>query len=236
MKQNLQETASAQHQLIVTDGVFSMDGTLANLPDICKLAQQYKAMVMVDDSHGIGVLGSGGQGTPHHYNLASDIDIVSGTLGKALGGAAGGFLSGKRPLIDWLRQTCRPYLFSNSLAPHITATSLFILELLDDIGEQLRKQLFDNLTFFTEELKNIGFTFKSHNHPIIPILIEQDELAKKMSELLFQQGVLAINFSHPVVPKGQSRIRVQLSSAHKQEHLLIALEAFERSGKKLGII
>ena len=222
-------------KLIVTDGVFSMDGIIANLKSICDLADKYQAMVMVDDSHAIGVLGLNGKGSIEYCDVIDRIDIVTGTLGKALGGASGGYTSGKAEVIDWLRQRSRPYLFSNTLAPVIAATSIKAFEIINS-SNKLRDTLLSNAKFFREEMHTLGFNLSGADHPIIPIIIGDAILAKQMADELNKKGIFVVNFSFPVVPKNKARIRVQISSSHTKDNLKYAVEHFEEVARKLNII
>ena len=222
-------------KLIVTDGVFSMDGIIANLKSICDLADKYQAMVMVDDSHAIGVLGLNGKGSIEYCDVIDRIDIVTGTLGKALGGASGGYTSGKAEVIDWLRQRSRPYLFSNTLAPVIAATSIKAFEIINS-SNKLRDTLLSNAKFFREEMHTLGFNLSGADHPIIPIIIGDAILAKQMADELNKKGIFVVNFSFPVVPKNKARIRVQISSSHSKDNLKCAVKYFEEVAKKLNII
>ena len=231
----LKEAADARFRLIATDGVFSMDGIIANLEGICELAEKYDSLVMVDDSHAVGVMGEKGSGTPEFYGVSEKVDILTGTLGKALGGASGGYTSAKKEIVEWLRQRSRPYLFSNTLAPVITATSIKVLDIIATRPE-LRQQLFENVEFFRGELSSMGFTLAGTGHPIIPVMLGDAELAQKFAELMLNENVYVIGFSFPVVPEGQARIRTQMSAAHSREDLENAIEAFEKVGNKLGII
>ena len=231
----LRASAGARTRLIATDGVFSMDGILANLPGICELADRYDALVMVDDSHATGFMGAGGRGTPEHCGLASRIDMLTGTLGKALGGASGGYIASRREVIEWLRQRSRPYLFSNSIPPVVAAVGLRVLELLEH-GPPLRAQLHENARYFRAGLTRLGFTLKPGEHPIIPVMIGDAALAARMADRLLEHGVYVIGFSYPVVPEGQARIRTQMSAALTRGQLDGALEAFARVGKELGVI
>jgi len=235
LEQQLKETQNCRNRLIATDGVFSMDGYLAKLPDICELADRWNASVMVDDSHAVGFVGSSGKGTPEHFNVASRIDIITGTLGKALGGASGGYTSGRKPLIDLLRQRSRPYLFSNTLAPPIAAASLKALELISE-SDQLRTQLRENTTYFRSAMTAAGFRILPGEHPIAPVMIGDAALATRMANALLALGIYVIGFSFPVVPKGEARIRTQMSAAHSRSQLEHAVDAFTRVGKELGII
>ena len=231
----LKEAADARFRLIATDGVFSMDGIIANLEGICELAEKYDSLVMVDDSHAVGVMGEKGSGTPEFYGVSEKVDILTGTLGKALGGASGGYTSAKKEIVEWLRQRSRPYLFSNTLAPVITATSIKVLDIIATRPE-LRQQLFENVEFFRGELSSMGFTLAGAGHPIIPVMLGDAELAQKFAELMLNENVYVIGFSFPVVPEGQARIRTQMSAAHSREDLEYAIQAFEKVGNKLGII
>src|SRR5882762_8305694 len=231
----LKATQSARTRLIATDGVFSMDGTIANLRAICDLADRYDALVMVDDSHSTGFMGATGRGTPEHCGVADRIDILTSTLGKALGGASGGFVSSRREVIDWLRNRSRPYLFSNSIPPVVAGVSLRVLDLLENSPE-LRAQLFDNTRYFRAGLEKAGFNLKPGEHPIIPVMLGDATLAGRMAEQLLQRGIYVIGFSFPVVPKGQARIRTQMSAALTREQLDRALDAFKTVGKELGVI
>lgn len=235
LEKQLQLANDCEKKLIVTDGVFSMDGIIANLDEICNLANKYDALVMVDDSHGIGVLGENGKGSIEECKVIDRIDIITGTLGKALGGASGGYVSGKKEIIEWLRQRSRPYLFSNTLAPVIAATSIKAFELVEE-GKELRNRLRSNSKYFRTKLVAKGFNLSGANHPIIPVIIKDALLAKKMADELNSKGVLVVSFSFPVVPKYKARIRVQISSSHTQEDLDTAIKHFEEIGKKLEII
>ena len=231
----LRACAGARTRLIATDGVFSMDGTIADLPGICALADRYDALVMVDDSHATGFMGAGGRGTPEHCAVASRIDILTGTLGKALGGASGGYVASRREVIEWLRQRSRPYLFSNSIAPMVAAAALRVLELLEQ-APQLRAQLHENARYFRTGLTRLGFTLKPGEHPIIPVMIGDAALATRMADRLLSHGVYVLGFSYPVVPKGEARIRTQMSAALTRGQLDAALEAFGAAGRELGVI
>ena len=227
--------ARARFMLVATDGVFSMDGTLANLPAICDLAEQYGAMVMVDDSHAVGFMGKGGRGTHEHLGVMGRVDILTGTLGKALGGASGGYISARKEVIDWLRQKSRPYLFSNSLAPSIVATSLRVLEMLGE-GDGPRGQLLSNAAHFRAGMGALGFKLLPGEHPIIPVMLYDAPLAQSFAARLLEEGVYVIGFFYPVVPLGQARIRTQMSAAHTKADLDLALAAFEKVGKEMGVI
>ena len=225
----------ARFRLIATDGVFSMDGTLANLPAICDLADKYDAMVMVDDSHAVGFMGETGRGTPEHFGVASRIDILTGTLGKALGGASGGYTAANSVIVEWLRQRSRPYLFSNTLAPVIAQTSIAVLELLER-NVDLIKKLKRNSLYFRDGLSKLGFKLIPGEHAIIPVMLGDASLAGRMAERLLTEGIYVVGFSFPVVPKGLARIRTQMSAAHELHHLDKALAAFGKIGSELGVI
>lgn len=231
----LKQAAGARTRLIATDGVFSMDGTIANLRAICDLADKYDALVMVDDSHSTGFMGATGRGTPEHCGVADRIDILTGTLGKALGGASGGYIASRKEIVEWLRQRSRPYLFSNSIPPVVAGVSLRVLDLLDDSPE-LRTRLFENARHFRAGLESAGFTLKPGEHPIIPVMLGDAALASRMADQLLQRGIYVIGFSFPVVPKGQARIRTQMSAALTREQLDRAIAAFTAVGRELGVI
>jgi glycine C-acetyltransferase len=235
LEARLEEGMSSRLRLIVTDGVFSMDGDLAQLDRIADLADRYDAAVVVDDSHATGVLGKQGRGTPDHFGVAERVDLITSTLGKALGGAAGGFTTGPKEIIELLRQRSRPYLFSNSLPPMIAAASKKALELVAR-GDVLRATLRDNTAFFRDRLRDLGFTLVPSMHPIIPVMLGDAPLATKMADRLLQEGIYVVGFSYPVVPKGQARIRVQMSAAHTRRQLDQAVEAFAKAGRELKII
>ncbi|MEC7181282.1 MAG: glycine C-acetyltransferase [Bdellovibrionota bacterium] len=235
LESKLREAEGCRFKMIATDGVFSMDGLIANLKGICDLAEKYNALVMVDDSHAVGFLGEAGKGSPEFCNVMGRVDIITGTLGKALGGASGGYVSGKKEIIDFLRQRSRPYLFSNTLAPVITATSIKVIEMLQETGE-LRKKLKDNSAFFRREMEAAGFKLLPGEHPIIPIMLGDAELAKNMADELLNEGIYVVGFSYPVVPKGLARIRTQISAAHSKQDLERAVKAFVKIGKKLGVV
>src|SRR5690554_236276 len=225
----------ARHVLIATDGVFSMDGVIANLRAICDLADKYDALVMMDDCHATGFLGKNGRGTHEYCDVMGRVDIITGTLGKALGGASGGYTSGKKEVINWLRQRSRPYLFSNSVAPAIVTASIKVLEMLEN-GHELRQKLWDNSAYFREKMTAAGFTLSGADHAIIPVMIGDARLAAEMADRMLQEGIYVVGFSFPVVPRGQARIRTQMSAAHSREQLDRAIDAFTRIGKELGII
>jgi glycine C-acetyltransferase len=234
LEAKLQEARSARFRLIATDGVFSMDGTIANLPGICDLADKYDALVMIDDSHAVGFMGRHGRGTHEYHQVMSRIDILTGTLGKALGGASGGYTSGRKEIVDLLRQRSRPYLFSNSLAPPIVAASLKTLELLS-ASTDLRDRLEARTRFFREAMSKTGFSIVPGMHPIVPIMLGDAALATKVADRMLAKGVYVIGFSYPVVPQGKARIRTQISAAHSQEDLEFAVEKFREVKDELGI-
>ncbi|GIU51026.1 2-amino-3-ketobutyrate coenzyme A ligase [Shewanella sairae] len=227
--------AGARNIMIATDGVFSMDGVIANLKGVCDLADQYGALVMVDDSHAVGFVGQEGRGTHEYCEVMDRVDIITGTLGKALGGASGGFTSGKKEVIDWLRQRSRPYLFSNSLAPSIVTASIHVLEMLKS-GQALREAVWENSRYFREHMSAAGFTLGGADHAIIPVMIGDAKLAGDFANRLLAENIYVIGFSFPVVPKGQARIRTQMSAAHSKEQIDKAIEAFTRIAKEMGII
>ena len=231
----LRQAAAARTRLIATDGVFSMDGTIANLRDICALAERYDALVMVDDSHATGFMGAHGRGTPEHCGVGPRVDILTGTLGKALGGASGGYVASRREVIEWLRQRSRPYLFSNSVPPVVAAAAVRVLELLEQ-RPALRAQLHENAQYFRAGLERLGFTLKPGEHPIIPVMIGDAGLAGRMADRLLECGVYVIGFSYPVVPRGEARIRTQMSAALTRAELDTALAAFAAVGRELGVI
>ena len=235
LREKLKEAQSARNRLIATDGVFSMDGDIANLKEMCELAEEFDAAVMVDDSHATGFFGPGGRGTPAECGVEGKVSLMTSTLGKALGGASGGFITGEEQAIELFRQKSRPYLFSNSLAPPIVATSLKALELVEK-GNELRKQLMDNTARFRKEMAELGFSIRKGTHPIVPVMLGEEKLAVNLANLLLKEGIYVVGFAYPVVPKGKARIRVQLSAAHTPEHLDKALSAFESVGQKLKII
>jgi glycine C-acetyltransferase len=231
----LKAAEGARYKLIATDGVFSMDGIIADLPKICDLADKYNALVMVDDSHAVGFTGKQGRGTHEHWQVIERIDIITGTLGKALGGASGGYTSGRKPIIDLLRQRSRPYLFSNTLAPVIAGASIKVLDMLQQSGE-LRDRLRENSQYFREKMAKLGFDLVPGTHPIIPVMLGDAKLSAAMAEKLLKEGVYVISFSYPVVPPGKARIRTQMSAAHTKAHLDHAVAAFAKVGKELQVI
>lgn len=235
LEARLQEAADARYRLIATDGVFSMDGVIADLASICELADRYDAMVMVDDSHAVGFVGPGGRGTPAYCGVADRVDIVTGTLGKAMGGASGGYTSGRREIVDWLRQRSRPYLFSNSLAPAIAATTLRALDLVQS-ADDLQRQLERNSLRFREQMSAAGFTLTGAGHPIIPVMLGDARVAVEMADRLLAEGVFVIAFSFPVVPADRARIRTQMSAAHSDDDIDAAAEAFVRVGRDMGVL
>ncbi len=235
LEQCLKQAQGARTRLIATDGVFSMDGFIAKLREICDLAERYDALVMVDDSHATGFMGPTGRGTPEHCGVAQRVDIITSTLGKALGGGSGGFVAARREVIEWLRQRSRPYLFSNSIPPVVAAATLAVLDLIDHTP-QLRAQLFDNTRFFRAGLTAAGFDLKPGQHPIIPVMLGDAALAARMADALLARGVYVIGFSYPVVPQGEARIRTQMSAALTREQLGRALEAFSQVGRALGVV
>tara|TARA_R110001592_G_scaffold251506_4_gene514176 strand:+ start:2545 stop:3756 length:1212 start_codon:yes stop_codon:yes gene_type:complete len=229
------DAAGARFKLIATDGVFSMDGVIANLKAVCDLADKYNALVMVDDSHAVGFVGEEGRGSHEYCDVMGRVDIITGTLGKAMGGASGGYTSGKKETIEWLRQRSRPYLFSNSLAPAIVNASITVIDLLAE-GGKLRKTLKDNARYFRTNMEAAGFTCAGADHAIIPVMLGDAKVASEMASRLLAEGIYVIGFSFPVVPKGQARIRTQISAAHTQEQLDKAISAFIRIGKAMNII
>lgn len=234
LEARLKEAAGARFRLIATDGVFSMDGYIANLQGICDLADKYEALVMVDDSHAVGFMGPNGRGTHEYCGVLGHVDILTGTLGKALGGASGGYTSGRKEIIEMLRQRSRPYLFSNTVAPGIVAASLRVLELLSQ-SDELRVKLFENTRYFREELSKLGFNILPGIHPIVPIMLGDAVLAQKMAARLLEKGVYVVGFCYPVVPQGKARIRTQISAAHSQEDLHFALQQFAEVKQEFGI-
>ncbi|HEV7318168.1 MAG TPA: glycine C-acetyltransferase [Ensifer sp.] len=235
LEEELKKAEGSRFKLIATDGVFSMDGIIANLKGVCDLADKYGAMVMVDDSHAVGFVGRNGRGSAEHCGVEGRIDIITGTLGKALGGASGGYTSGKAEVVEWLRQRSRPYLFSNTLAPVIAAASLKVFDLIDN-GDALRERLYANANLFRTEMSKLGFTLAGEGHPIIPVMLGDAALAQEMAARMLKKGVYVIGFSFPVVPKGQARIRTQMSAAHSEGDVRRAIAAFEEVGRELGVI
>ncbi|EKN6250006.1 glycine C-acetyltransferase [Yersinia enterocolitica] len=225
----------AHHIMIATDGVFSMDGVIANLKGVCDLADEYQALVMVDDSHAVGFVGANGRGTHEYCEVMDRVDIITGTLGKALGGASGGYTAGRKEVVEWLRQRSRPYLFSNSLAPAIVAASIEVLSLLED-GAELRDRLWSNARLFREKMSAVGFTLAGADHAIIPVMLGDATLAQEFANALLKEGIYVTGFFYPVVPKGQARIRTQMSADHTPEQVERAVEAFIRIGKQLNVI
>lgn len=235
LEAKLQETQNLRHRIIVTDGSFSMDGTIAQLDKICDLADKYKALVMIDECHSSGFLGKTGRGTHEHHHVMGRVDIITGTLGKALGGASGGFTSGPKEVINMLRQRSRPYLFSNTLAPSIVGASIAVLDMLSETTD-LRDKLEENTKYFREKMTEAGFDIKPGVHPIVPIMLYEASLAQEFAAKLLDEGIYVIGFYFPVVPKGKARIRVQLSAAHERHHLDKAIAAFTKIGKELGVL
>ena len=231
----LKETAHLRHRMIVTDGVFSMDGTIAQLDKICDLADRYSALVMIDECHATGFMGKTGRGTHEYRNVMGRIDIITGTFGKALGGAMGGFTSGRKEIIEMLRQRSRPYLFSNSLAPSIVGASIAVIDLLSGTSS-LRDKLWENTSYFRDQIANAGFDIKPGIHPIVPIMLYEATLAQDFAAKLLDEGIYVIGFFFPVVAKGNARIRVQISAAHERRHLDQAVAAFTKVGKELGVL
>jgi glycine C-acetyltransferase len=234
LEAKLKEASGSRYKLIATDGVFSMDGYVAKLREICDLADKYSALVMVDDSHAVGFMGKTGRGTHEHAGVMGRIDVITGTLGKALGGASGGYTSGRSEIIALLRQRSRPYLFSNTIAPPIAAASVKVLELLTE-SSTLRDQLFENTRFFRGEMGKLGFTILPGEHPIVPVMLGDAPLSVKMADALLRKGVYVIGFTYPVVPQGKARIRVQVSAGHTREELEFAVAQFGASKKELGV-
>ena len=235
LEQCLRDAAGARYRLVVTDGVFSMDGVIANLSAICDLAERYDAMVMVDDSHAVGFVGATGRGSHEHCGVMGRVDIITGTLGKALGGASGGYTSGRKEIIDWLRQRSRPYLFSNSLAPAIASTTLRALTLLQE-SHALQQQLQRNSQRFRSGMQSAGFTLAGAGHPIIPVMLGDAKVAGEMAQRLLAEGIYVIAFSFPVVPQGKARIRTQMSAAHADTDIDAAVSAFTKVGREMGVV
>ena len=235
LEAQLQAASGARHKIIVTDGAFSMDGSVAPLDKICDLADKYEALVMIDESHCSGFIGKTGRGTHELFNVIDRVDIITGTLGKALGGASGGFTSGKKEIIDMLRQRSRPYLFSNTLAPAIAGASVAVLDMLSETTE-LRDKLESNTTYFREKMTEAGFDIKPGFHPIVPVMMYDAKLAQEFASKMLDEGIYVIGFYYPVVPQGKARIRVQISAGHEKAHLDKAIAAFTKVGKELGVI
>ena len=235
LEEKLKATQSCRHRIIVTDGAFSMDGTIAQLDKICELAEKYNSLVMIDESHCSGFMGKTGRGTHEHHNVMGKIDIITGTLGKALGGASGGFTSGRKEIIDMLRQRSRPYLFSNTLAPSITGASIAVLNLLSETTE-LRDKLERNTQYFRTKMTEAGFDIKPGVHPIVPVMLYDAKLSQDFAARMLEEGIYVIGFYYPVVPQGKARIRVQISAAHEQTHLDKSIAAFTKVGRELGVI
>lgn len=235
LEAQLKEAQDSRFRLIATDGVFSMDGIIANLSAVCDLAEKYQALVMVDDSHAVGFMGQQGRGTHEFCNVMGRVDIITGTLGKALGGASGGYTAARKPIVDWLRQRSRPYLFSNTLAPTIAAASLKVLDLIEE-SDDLRVKLRENSRYFREKMTALGFNLVPGEHPIIPVMLGDAKLAQEFAARMLHEGVYVIGFSYPVVPQGKARIRTQMSASHTRQDIDKAVEAFEKVGKQLGVI
>ncbi|MCF6101334.1 glycine C-acetyltransferase [Mesorhizobium muleiense] len=235
LEEELKKAEGSRFKLIATDGVFSMDGIIANLQGVCDLAEKHNAMVMVDDSHAVGFVGEHGRGTPEYCGVEGRVHILTGTLGKALGGASGGYTAASRPVVDWLRQRSRPYLFSNTLMPAIAGASLKVLDMIEQ-GGGLRRRLYDNASRFRANMEKAGFTLAGADHPIIPVMIGDAALASQMADMLLERGIYVIGFSFPVVPKGQARIRTQMSAAHSTADIDRAVAAFAEVGRDLGVI
>jgi glycine C-acetyltransferase len=235
LEEELKKAEGSRFKMIATDGVFSMDGIIANLQGVCDLAEKYGAMVMVDDSHAVGFVGKHGRGSAEHCGVEGRVDIITGTLGKALGGASGGYTSGKREVVEWLRQRSRPYLFSNTLAPVIAAASLKVFDLIDN-GDALRQRLYANADLFRTEMTKLGFTLAGEGHAIIPVMLGDATLAQEMASRMLAKGVYVVGFSFPVVPRGQARIRTQMSAAHSEADVRKAIQVFAEVGRELGVI
>ncbi len=235
LEEKLKATTGCRHRIIVTDGAFSMDGTVAQLDKICALAEKYNALLMIDESHCTGFMGKTGRGTHEHHNVIDKVDIITGTLGKALGGASGGFTSGRKEIIEMLRQRSRPYLFSNTLAPAITGASVAVLDMLRSTTD-LRDKLETNTKYFRQKMTGAGFDIKPGVHPIVPVMLYDAKLAQEFAAKMLDEGVYVIGFYYPVVPQGKARIRVQLSAAHETEHLDKAIAAFTKVGAALGVL
>lgn len=235
LEAKLIDAKGARYRLIATDGVFSMDGIIANLKAICDLADKYDALVLVDDSHAVGFMGEHGRGTPEYCGVLDRVDIITGTLGKALGGASGGYTSARKEIVEWLRQRSRPYLFSNTLTPMIAKVSIAVLDMISK-SSTLRDKLHENSRYFRKAMTALGFELVPGDHPIIPVMLGDAKLASAMADELLKEGIYVIGFSFPVVPKGQARIRTQMSASHDKEHIDKAIAAFEKVGRKLGVI
>lgn len=235
LEEKLKESQSVKFRMIATDGVFSMDGDIARLSDICDLAEKYDALVLVDDSHATGFIGDTGRGTHEYCDVMGRVDLITTTFGKALGGAMGGCTSGRKELIELLRQRSRPYLFSNSLSPVVTGATIAVVDMLSETTE-LRDKLHENTRYFREKMSDSGFEIRPGVHPIVPIMLYEAKLAQDMARELLDEGIYVIGFSYPVVPKGQARIRVQISAGHEKEHLDKAVSAFTKTGRKLGVL
>ena len=235
LEKQLIEAQNQRFRIIVTDGVFSMDGDIAKMDEICDLADKYDALVMTDECHSAGFIGKTGRGVPEYCNVMDRVDIITGTLGKALGGAMGGYTTGKKEIIEMLRQRSRPYLFSNSLAPSIVGASIKVFDLLSSSTE-LRDKLEENTSYFKQKILDAGFEIKEGDSPIVPIMLYDAALSQQFADMLLEEGVYAIGFFYPVVAKGQARIRTQISAAHSKQHLDKAVNAFVKVGKKLGVI
>jgi glycine C-acetyltransferase len=235
LEEELKKAEGSRFKMIATDGVFSMDGIIANLQGVCDLAEKYGAMVMVDDSHAVGFVGKHGRGSAEYCGVEGRVDIITGTLGKALGGASGGYTSGKREVVEWLRQRSRPYLFSNTLAPVIAAASLKVFDLIDN-GDALRQRLYANADLFRTEMTTLGFTLAGEGHAIIPVMLGDAALAQEMASRMLAKGVYVVGFSFPVVPRGQARIRTQMSAAHSEADVRKAIQVFAEVGRELGVI
>ncbi len=235
LESKLKEASNARYKLIATDGVFSMDGTIANLKGICDLADKYGALVMVDDCHATGFLGKKGRGTPEYCDVMGRVDIITGTLGKALGGGSGGYTSGRKEIIGWLRQRSRPYLFSNSIPPALAAAGIEVINILDK-RDDLREKLRENARYFREKMSKLGFTLVPGEHPIIPVMLGDETLAQTFAKKMLEKGIYVIGFAYPVVPMGKARIRTQMSAAHSKADIDKAVECFEAVGKELKVI
>lgn len=236
LEAKLQEAKDCRFRLIATDGAFSMDGIIANLPEICALAERYQALVMIDDCHATGFLGANGRGSCDYWNLMGKVDIITSTLGKALGGASGGFTSGRREIINWLRQRSRPYLFSNTLAPGIVCATLELFQLLKREGERLRQLLWRNTHYFRSRMQELGFELSGFDHPIIPVMLGDAQLTQSFAQKMLAEGIYVIGFCYPVVPQDKARIRTQMSAVHTLEDLDRAIAAFEKVGRELKVI